>query len=102
MPKDEALVTIATFETELEASLARGALAACRRLPSETGGAFGGLYSGIGLGPAELKVLLVTMPTECRGCSDIPLQELWLSKVDSKTRPLGFRRPPATLRDPCY
>src|SRR5688572_21372539 len=44
-------------------------------VPSETGGAFGGLYSGIGLGPAELKVLLVTMPNaegaatyRCRSC----------------------------------
>jgi hypothetical protein len=59
MRDDEALVTIATFETELEASLARGALQAIgisALVPGEARGVFGGLYSGIGLGRAELKV----------------------------------------------
>ena len=59
MREDEALVTIATFETEVEASLARGALEAIgipALVPSESSGSFRGLYSGVGMGPAELKV----------------------------------------------
>jgi hypothetical protein len=59
MREDEALVTVATFETEFEASLARGALEAVgipAVVPGETGGSFKGLYSGIGLGRTELKV----------------------------------------------
>jgi hypothetical protein len=59
MRQDEALVTVATFETELEASLARGALEAIgipALVPGETRGSFKGLYSGIGLSRPELKV----------------------------------------------
>ena len=60
MREDEALVTIATFETEFEASLARGALEAigiAALVPAETRGTFRGLYGGVpGAGPAELKV----------------------------------------------
>ena len=46
---DEALVTIATFDTELEASFARGALEAIgisALVPGEWGGSFSGLYGG--------------------------------------------------------
>jgi hypothetical protein len=57
--ENDALVTIATFETEIEASLARGALEAIgirALVPGEAGGSFLGLYNG-GLGFAgELKV----------------------------------------------
>lgn len=59
MREDEALITVATFETEFEASLAPGALEAIgipALVPDETRGSFKGLYSGIGLGHAELKV----------------------------------------------
>jgi hypothetical protein len=45
--QDEALVTIATFDTELEASFARGALQAVgipALVPGEWGGSFSGLY----------------------------------------------------------
>jgi hypothetical protein len=59
MREDEALVTIATFDTEFEASLARGALEAVgisALVPSEARGSFKGLYGGIGLGASELKV----------------------------------------------
>ncbi len=48
--EDEALVTIATFETEIEASFARGALesAGIRALvPGEWGGSFSGMYGGM-------------------------------------------------------
>lgn len=48
--KDEALVTIATFETEIEASFARGALEAIgvsALVPGEWGGGFPGLYGGM-------------------------------------------------------
>jgi hypothetical protein len=58
MARDEALVTIATFETELEASFARGALEAIgisALVPGEWGGGFSGLYSG-GARHAELQV----------------------------------------------
>jgi hypothetical protein len=59
MPRDdEALVTIATFETELEASFARGALEAIgisALVPHEWGSGFSGLYSG-GARQAELQV----------------------------------------------
>jgi hypothetical protein len=51
MPRDdEALVTIATFETELEASFARGALEAIgisALVPGEWGGSFTGMYRGL-------------------------------------------------------
>jgi hypothetical protein len=53
------LVTIATFETEIEASLARGALEAVgisALVPSESSGTFTGMYGRTGLGGAELKV----------------------------------------------
>jgi Putative prokaryotic signal transducing protein len=46
---DEAIVTIAVFETEFEASLARGALESIgiqALVPGEAGGSIGGLYSG--------------------------------------------------------
>ena len=59
MRKDEALVTIAAFPTEFEASLARGALEAIGipvLVPSESSGTFTGLYSGLRASPAELKV----------------------------------------------
>jgi hypothetical protein len=48
--QDEALVTIATFETEIEASFARGALAAIgipALVPGEAGGSFSGMYGGM-------------------------------------------------------
>jgi len=47
---DEALVTIATFETELEASFARGALQSVgipALVPGEAGGSFSGMYGGM-------------------------------------------------------
>ena len=50
MARDEALVPIATFETELEASFARGALQAIgisALVPGEWGGSFSGLYGGM-------------------------------------------------------
>jgi hypothetical protein len=56
---DEALVTIATFPTEFEASLARGALEAIgipSLVPAEARGSFRGLYNGIAPSTAELKV----------------------------------------------
>jgi hypothetical protein len=59
MREDEALITVATFETEFEASLARGALEAIgipALVPGETRGSFKGLYSGIGLGHTTLRV----------------------------------------------
>jgi hypothetical protein len=59
MREDDALVTIATFETEFEASLARGALEAIgipALVPSEAGGTLTGMYSGTGLGRTGLKV----------------------------------------------
>jgi hypothetical protein len=46
---EEALVTIATFDTELEASFARGALEAIgisAVVPGEWSGSFSGLYGG--------------------------------------------------------
>jgi hypothetical protein len=46
---DEPLVTIATFETELEASFARGALEAIgisALVPGEWSGSFTGMYGG--------------------------------------------------------
>jgi hypothetical protein len=55
---DEALVTIATFETALEASFARGALEAIGisvLVPGEAGGSFSGIYGGMSR-PAELQV----------------------------------------------
>ena len=56
--RDEPLVTIATFDTEMEASLARGALEAIgipALAPGEARGSFRGLY-GAGSTRAELKV----------------------------------------------
>jgi hypothetical protein len=56
--KDEALVTIATFETEIEASFARGALEAIgisALVPGEWGGGFSGMYGGMAH-PAQLQV----------------------------------------------
>ena len=47
---DEALITIATFETELEASFARGALEAIgiqALVPGEWGGSISGMYGGM-------------------------------------------------------
>ena len=47
---DDALITIATFETELEASFARGALEAIgisALVPGEWSGSLTGLYRGI-------------------------------------------------------
>jgi hypothetical protein len=55
---DEALVRIARFETEIEASLAKGALEAVGILalvPGESSGSFLGVYGG-GSVAAELKV----------------------------------------------
>jgi hypothetical protein len=46
---NEAIVTVAVFETEFEASLARGALESIgirSLVPGEAGGSFAGLYSG--------------------------------------------------------
>jgi Putative prokaryotic signal transducing protein len=48
--KDEPLITIATFETELEASFARGALEASgisALVPGEWSGSFTGMYRGL-------------------------------------------------------
>jgi hypothetical protein len=59
MREDEALVTIATFETEFEASLARGALEAIgipALVPGEAGGSFRGPYGGGTPGRTELRV----------------------------------------------
>jgi hypothetical protein len=56
---DERLVTIATFETEFEASLARGALEAIgirALVPGEWSGSFRGLYSGAGVHAIRLQV----------------------------------------------
>jgi len=47
---DEALITIATFDSELEASFARGALEAIgiqALVPGERGGSFSGMYGGM-------------------------------------------------------
>jgi hypothetical protein len=47
---DDALITIATFDTELEASFARGALEAIgiqALVPGEWGGSFSGMYGGM-------------------------------------------------------
>ena len=47
--KDEPLITIATFETELEATFARGALEAIgisALVPGEWSGSFTGMYRG--------------------------------------------------------
>jgi hypothetical protein len=47
--RDEPFVTVAVFDTEFEASLARGALEAIgipALVPYEAGGSFTGLYSG--------------------------------------------------------
>lgn len=47
--RDEPIVTIAEFDTEFEASLARGALESIgirAMVPSEWSGGFAGLYSG--------------------------------------------------------
>jgi putative signal transducing protein len=46
---NEAIVTVAVFETEFEASLARGALESIgiqAHVPAETSGSITGLYSG--------------------------------------------------------
>jgi putative signal transducing protein len=46
---NEAIVTLAVFETEFEASLARGALESIgirSLVPGEAGGSISGLYSG--------------------------------------------------------
>jgi len=48
--EDEALTTVATFETELEASFARGALEAIgifALVPGEWSGSFTGIYRGL-------------------------------------------------------
>jgi len=58
MSRDEALITIATFETEIEASFARGALEAIgisALVPGEWSGSFTGLYGGSRRG-ADLQV----------------------------------------------
>jgi hypothetical protein len=58
MYRDEPRVTIATFETEVEASLARGALEAIgisAMVPGEDQGSFGGMYRS-GSGRGELRV----------------------------------------------
>jgi hypothetical protein len=59
MHDQDSLVTIATFETEFEASLARGALEAIgipALVPTESQGTFGGLHGRTGPGPAALRV----------------------------------------------
>lgn len=59
MHDGEGIVTIATFDTEFEASLARGALEAIgisALVPTESQGSFSGVYGRTGLGRAELKV----------------------------------------------
>jgi hypothetical protein len=56
--RDEALVTVATFDTEFEASLARGALEAIgirAPVPGEWSASFAGLYRG-GVRTTELRV----------------------------------------------
>jgi hypothetical protein len=60
MHEDEALVTIATFATVMEASLARGALEAIgirALVPGEARGTFAGPYHGAAR-EAELQVLV--------------------------------------------
>jgi hypothetical protein len=62
--RDEALVTIATFETEFEASLARGALETIgirALVPGEWHGSFSGLYRG-GVAGVRLQVF----ESDCR------------------------------------
>jgi hypothetical protein len=57
--RDERLVTIATFDTQMEASLARGALETVgipALVPGEASGSFTGLYSGGPASSSELKV----------------------------------------------
>lgn len=60
MDPAERLVVIATFQTDFEASLARGALEAIgirAVVPTESLGSFSGMYGGgMAAGPAELKV----------------------------------------------
>jgi len=56
--RQDALITIAAFETEIEASLARGALESVgirALVPSESSGTFLGLYGGRTI-RAELQV----------------------------------------------
>ena len=57
--QDEALITIAVFETELEATFARGALEAIgisALVPGEWSGSFTGMYRGLPHHQAELQV----------------------------------------------
>lgn len=59
MSDQDVLVTIATFATEFEASLARGALEAIgipAMVPTESQGTFSGHDRRSSPGPAELKV----------------------------------------------
>jgi len=59
MHDGESIVTIATFDTEFEASLARGALEAIgisALVPTESQGTLSGVYGRTGLSRAELKV----------------------------------------------
>ena len=81
MRKDEALVTIATFATEFEASLARGALEAIgisALVPAEARGSFRGLHNGIAPSAAELKVF-----ESDRDRAIVELRRLQIRIVDS-------------------
>ena len=82
MREDEALVTIAAFDTEFEASLARGALEAIgipALVPAEARGSFRGVYGGgFGAGPAELKVF-----ESDRNRAIVELRRMQIRAVDS-------------------
>jgi len=83
MLRDEALVTIARFPTEFEASLARGALEAIgisALVPGEAQGSFRGLYNGMTPSAAELKVF-----ESDRDRAAVELRRLQIRVVDPPT-----------------
>ena len=66
--RDEPIVTIAMFETEFEASLARGALEAIgirALVPGEWTGSIAGLYSG---GVSATRLQVFESSSNCAGC----------------------------------
>src|SRR5262245_37237868 len=84
MRNDEALVTIAVFDTEFEASLARGALEArgiSALVPAKARGTFRGLYNGVAPSAAELKVF-----ESDRDRALAELRRLQISVVVSRSR----------------
>jgi hypothetical protein len=73
---EEPLVAIATFETEIEASFARGALEVIgirALVPGEHGGSFTGLYSG---GPPRAAQLLVFESDRDRAITELERLQL--------------------------